>query len=126
MPWPVPAAVATSRCRSRRLTGVPALVMRTSPPAHPYPTPCPTATAPIKHGDLPGKTRMPTTLDTGNTAWLMASTAMVLLMTPGLAFFYGGMVKTKHVLVMLKMSFVCLALVTLLWLAIGYSLAFGK
>ncbi|GAB2694979.1 ammonium transporter [Kitasatospora kifunensis] len=69
---------------------------------------------------------MPTTLDTGNTAWLMASTAMVLLMTPGLAFFYGGMVKTKHVLVMLKMSFVCLALVTLLWLAIGYSLAFGK
>ncbi|MDH6109648.1 Amt family ammonium transporter [Kitasatospora sp. MAP12-15] len=69
---------------------------------------------------------MPTTLDTGNTAWLMASTAMVLLMTPGLAFFYGGMVKTKHVLVMLKMSFVCLAVVTLLWLAIGYSLAFGK
>ncbi|MDH6577893.1 ammonium transporter [Kitasatospora sp. MAP5-34] len=69
---------------------------------------------------------MPTSLDTGNTAWLMAGTAMVLLMTPGLAFFYGGMVKTKHVLVMLKMSFVCLAIVTLLWLAIGYSLAFGK
>lgn len=69
---------------------------------------------------------MPTSIDTGNTAWLMASTAMVLLMTPGLAFFYGGMVKTKHVLVMLKMSFVCLAIVTLLWLAIGYSLAFGK
>jgi len=68
---------------------------------------------------------MPHALDTGNTAWLMASTAMVLLMTPGLAFFYGGMVKTKHVLVMLKMSFVCLAIVTLLWLAIGYSLAFG-
>jgi Amt family ammonium transporter len=69
---------------------------------------------------------MPHALDTGNTAWLMASTAMVLLMTPGLAFFYGGMVKTKHVLVMLKMSFVCLAIVTLLWVAIGYSLAFGK
>ncbi|MBC3841724.1 ammonium transporter [Streptacidiphilus sp. 4-A2] len=68
---------------------------------------------------------MPHALDTGNTAWLMASTAMVLLMTPGLAFFYGGMVKTKHVLVMLKMSFVCLAIVTLLWVAIGYSLAFG-
>ena len=63
--------------------------------------------------------------DTGDTAWLMASTAMVLLMTPGLAFFYGGMVRTKHVLVMLKMSFACLALVTLLWLAVGYSLAFG-
>jgi len=68
---------------------------------------------------------MPHALDTGNTAWLMVSTAMVLLMTPGLAFFYGGMVKTKHVLVMLKMSFVCLAIVTLLWVAIGYSLAFG-
>jgi len=68
---------------------------------------------------------MPHALDTGNTAWLMGSTAMVLLMTPGLAFFYGGMVKTKHVLVMLKMSFVCLAIVTLLWVAIGYSLAFG-
>ena len=69
---------------------------------------------------------MPHALDTGNTAWLMASTAMVLLMTPGLAFFYGGMVKTKHVLVMLKMSFVCLAIVTLLWVAVGYSLAFGR
>ena len=63
--------------------------------------------------------------DTGDTAWLLVSTAMVLLMTPGLAFFYGGMVATKHVLVMLKMSFVCLALVTPLWLAVGYSLAFG-
>ncbi|MFC8127799.1 ammonium transporter [Streptomyces sp. NPDC057302] len=64
-------------------------------------------------------------LDTGDSAWLLASTAMVLLMTPGLAFFYGGMVRTQHVLVMLKMSFACLALVTLLWLAVGYSLAFG-
>ncbi|MGW0659811.1 ammonium transporter [Streptodolium elevatio] len=65
------------------------------------------------------------TANTGNTAWLMASTAMVLLMTPGLAFFYGGMVRTQHVLVMLKMSFACLSLVTLIWLAVGYSLAFG-
>lgn len=69
---------------------------------------------------------MPSGYDTGNTAWMMASTAMVLLMTPGLAFFYGGMVKTKHVLVMLKMSFACLSLVTILWVAFGYSLAFGK
>ncbi|MEV7415346.1 ammonium transporter [Streptomyces sp. NPDC089919] len=69
---------------------------------------------------------MPSGYDTGNTAWMMASTAMVLLMTPGLAFFYGGMVRTKHVLIMLKMSFVCLSLVTIIWLAVGYSLAFGK
>ncbi|MDG4860484.1 ammonium transporter [Streptomyces sp. T-3] len=68
---------------------------------------------------------MSSAFDTGNTAWLMVSTAMVLLMTPGLAFFYGGMVKTNHVLVMLKMSFACLALVSLLWLAVGYTLAFG-
>ncbi|MET9223968.1 ammonium transporter [Streptomyces sp. NPDC093221] len=68
---------------------------------------------------------MAATANTGDTAWLLASTAMVLLMTPGLAFFYGGMVRTQHVLVMLKMSFVCLALVTVLWLAVGYTLAFG-
>jgi Amt family ammonium transporter len=66
-----------------------------------------------------------TTFSTGDTAWLMVSTAMVLLMTPGLAFFYGGMVRTQHVLVMLKMSLVCLSLVSILWLAVGYSLAFA-
>ncbi|WP_194891779.1 ammonium transporter [Catenulispora pinisilvae] len=68
---------------------------------------------------------MPRAFDSGDTAWLLASTAMVLLMTPGLAFFYGGMVQTRHVLVMIKMSFACLAVVTVLWLAVGYSLAFG-
>lgn len=68
---------------------------------------------------------MPAAYNSGDTAWLLASTAMVLLMTPGLAFFYGGMVRTKHVLVMLKMSFACLAVVSVLWLAIGYSLAFS-
>ncbi|GAA1348885.1 ammonium transporter [Streptomyces beijiangensis] len=68
---------------------------------------------------------MPSAFNSGDTAWLMASTAMVLLMTPGLAFFYGGMVKTQHVLVMLKMSFACLAVVTVLWLTVGYSLAFS-
>ncbi|WP_129309258.1 ammonium transporter [Streptomyces sp. L2] len=64
-------------------------------------------------------------LDTGDTAWLLASTALVLLMTPGLALFYGGMVRTKSVLNMLMMSFVSIALVTVVWLAGGYSLAFG-
>lgn len=61
----------------------------------------------------------------GDTAWLLASTALVLLMTPGLAFFYGGMVRTKSVLNMLMMSFVSIALVTVVWLAAGYTLAFG-
>ncbi|MEL5955068.1 ammonium transporter [Streptomyces sp. CLV115] len=68
---------------------------------------------------------MPAAYDSGDTAWLLASTAMVLLMTPGLAFFYGGMVRTKHILMMIKMSFAALAFGTLLWWAIGYSLAFG-
>ncbi|MEE4491428.1 ammonium transporter [Streptomyces sp. BE230] len=66
-----------------------------------------------------------TGIDTGDTAWLLAATALVLLMTPGLALFYGGMVRTKNVLNMLMMSFVSIALVTVVWLLAGYSLAFG-
>ncbi|MGV9452837.1 ammonium transporter [Streptomyces sp. NPDC003635] len=65
-------------------------------------------------------------IDTGDTAWLLAATALVLLMTPGLALFYGGMVRTKSVLNMLMMSFVAIALVTVVWLTAGYSLAFGE
>ncbi|GAB3660946.1 ammonium transporter [Actinocorallia lasiicapitis] len=64
-------------------------------------------------------------LNAAATAWLLASTALVLLMTPGLAFFYGGMVRTKSVLNMMMMSFVSIPLVTLAWVAVGYSLAFG-
>jgi Amt family ammonium transporter len=65
------------------------------------------------------------TIDAGDTAWLLASTALVLLMTPGLALFYGGMVRSKSVLNMLMMSFVSIALVTVVWLVAGYTLAFG-
>ncbi|MGW5259909.1 ammonium transporter [Microbispora sp. NPDC004025] len=68
---------------------------------------------------------MPVNTDSGATAWLLACTALVLLMTPGLAFFYGGMVRTKSVLNMIMMSFVSIALVTIAWLAAGYSLVFG-
>ncbi|MYQ75892.1 MULTISPECIES: ammonium transporter [unclassified Streptomyces] len=68
---------------------------------------------------------MPAAYDSGDTAWLLAATAMVLLMTPGLAFFYGGMVRTRHVLMMIKMSFAALAFGTLVWWVIGYTLAFG-
>ncbi|MGW0659812.1 ammonium transporter [Streptodolium elevatio] len=64
-------------------------------------------------------------VDSGNTAWLMMATAMVLLMAPGLAFFYGGMVRSGQVVAMLKMCFACLACVSLLWWAVGYTLAFG-
>ncbi|MCW5253911.1 MULTISPECIES: ammonium transporter [unclassified Streptomyces] len=68
---------------------------------------------------------MPPAYDSGDTAWMLAAAAMVLLMTPALAFFYGGMVRTKHILVMLKMSFASLCFVSILWYIVGYTLAFG-
>src|SRR6187402_1407206 len=64
--------------------------------------------------------------DSGNTAWMLVSSALVLLMTPGLALFYGGMVRKKNVLATLMYSHFALALVTVQWVVIGYSLAFGK
>src|SRR5215211_7589365 len=64
-------------------------------------------------------------INTGDTAWVLASAALVLLMTPGLAFFYGGMVRSKSVLNMMMMSFSSLAIITVLWVLYGYSEAFG-
>lgn len=64
-------------------------------------------------------------MDTGDTAWVLMSAALVLLMTPGLAFFYGGMVRSKSVLNMLMMSFVTIGIVSVLWTLFGFSLAFG-
>lgn len=65
-------------------------------------------------------------LDTGDTAWLLVSTALVLLMTPGLAFFYGGMVRKKNVISTMLQSFICMGLITVLWVVFGFSLAFGE
>lgn len=67
----------------------------------------------------------PTVLNSGDTAWMLASTALVLLMTPGLAFFYGGMVRTKSVLNMMMMSMVTIGIVSVLWVIFGFELAFG-
>ena len=64
-------------------------------------------------------------LNSGDTAWMLASTALVLLMTPGLAFFYGGMVRTKSVLNMMMMSMVTIGIVSVLWVIYGFELAFG-
>jgi Amt family ammonium transporter len=64
--------------------------------------------------------------DTGDTAWMLTSSALVLLMTPGLAFFYGGMVRAKGVLNMLMMSVSAMGLVGILWVLYGYSMAFGN
>ena len=64
-------------------------------------------------------------INTGDTAWILISTALVMLMTPALAFFYGGMVRKKNVLSTIMMSFAILALVSILWVIYGYSLSFG-
>ena len=64
-------------------------------------------------------------LNTGDTAWVLASTALVLLMTPGLSLFYGGMVRAKSVLNMMMMSMVTIGIVSVLWVIYGFKLAFG-
>ncbi len=64
-------------------------------------------------------------VDAGDTAWLLAAAALVLLMAPGLALFYGGMVRSKSVLNMMMMTLGALAAITVLWVLVGYSLAFG-
>ncbi|MBP1158059.1 Amt family ammonium transporter [Rhodococcus sp. PvR044] len=64
--------------------------------------------------------------DTGDTAWMLMSAALVLLMTPGLAFFYGGMVRAKSVLNMIMMSIGAMGVVGILWVLYGYSVAFGE
>jgi Amt family ammonium transporter len=64
-------------------------------------------------------------IDTGDTAWMLASSALVMLMTPGLAFFYGGLVRTKNSLNTMMMSYIALGLVSVLWALIGYTIAFA-
>lgn len=64
-------------------------------------------------------------IDTGDTAWVIISTALVMLMTPALALFYGGMVRSKNILATIMQSLVSLALISILWVVYGYSLSFG-
>ena len=64
-------------------------------------------------------------ITSGDTAWLLTSSALVLFMTPGLAFFYGGMVRAKNMLAMLMMNFVAMGVITIVWIAVGASLAFS-
>jgi len=68
---------------------------------------------------------VPSAIDTGDTAWVLTSTALVMLMTPGLALFYGGLVRRKNVLSVIMQSMFILALVSVTWVLFGYSLAFG-
>src|SRR5690606_21074584 len=86
-------------------------------------TQAPTALA----ATTPTETEKESTLDTGDTAWILVSTALVLFMTiPGLALFYGGMVRKKIVLSTMAHSFIAAAVVSLSWVFLGYSLAFSE
>jgi Amt family ammonium transporter len=81
---------------------------------------------PILFAGTGGALAQEATLDTGDTAWMLTSTALVLMMTiPGLALFYGGMVRKKNVLATAMQSFAICCLVTVLWMVAGYSIAFG-
>lgn len=68
---------------------------------------------------------MELTVDTGDTAWVLVASALVLLMTPGLAFFYGGLVRRKNVLSILMQCFMMMCIITIQWVIFGYSLSFG-
>jgi Amt family ammonium transporter len=69
---------------------------------------------------------MENSINSGDTAWVLVSTALVLMMTPALGFFYGGMVRKKNILSTLNLSFICMGLISIQWLLWGYSLAFGS
>ena len=64
-------------------------------------------------------------ISSGDTAWVLTASALVLLMTPGLAFFYGGLVRKKNIVSTIMYSFVSIGLVGIVWVLWGYSLAFG-
>jgi Amt family ammonium transporter len=88
-------------------------------PAAPAATPAPAAAAPAAAAPAPPK------IDTGDTAWMLTSSVLVLMMTiPGLALFYAGMVRKKNILATLAQSFAATALITILWMVVGYSIAF--
>ena len=61
----------------------------------------------------------------GDVAWMLAATALVLLMTPGLAYFYGGMIDTKNIISTMLQSFIAMGVISVLWIVVGFSLAFG-
>ena len=73
--------------------------------------------------DVTPKQNLP--IDTGDTAWMIVACAFVLLMTPGLAFFYGGMVNIKNIISTMLQSFVALGVISVIWILLGFSLSFG-
>src|SRR5688572_552809 len=65
-------------------------------------------------------------MNSGDVAWMLAASALVLLMTPGLAYFYGGMIDTKNIITTMLQSFVAMGVISVLWIVVGFSLAFGE
>jgi len=96
----------------------------TAPEAAPAVTPAATPPA-AEPAAAPAPKNVEPVLNTGDTAWMLTCAALVLLMTPGLAFFYGGMVRSKNMLSTLMHSYVAMGIVVVQWAVIGYSLAFG-
>ncbi|MFB1003875.1 MAG: ammonium transporter [Bacteroidia bacterium] len=70
-------------------------------------------------------TELSSSIDSGDTAWMLVASALVLLMTPGLSFFYGGMVNKKSIISTMLQSFIALGVISVLWIVVGFSLAFG-
>lgn len=64
-------------------------------------------------------------LNSGDIAWMLAASALVLLMTPGLAYFYGGMIDTKNIISTMLQSFIAMGVISVVWIVVGFSLAFG-
>jgi Amt family ammonium transporter len=80
----------------------------------------------LKFPSLPAAIPSFPSISFADTAWMLTATALVLIMTPGLAFFYGGMVSKKNVLSTMLQSFICMVVITILWVTIGFSLSFGE
>ena len=83
------------------------------------------AAQPILAAEAPSTAAEPPKLDSGNTAWMLVSTGLVMLMVPGLALFYGGMARRKNLLGTMMQSMVALAIIGVQWVLVGYALAFG-
>ena len=113
----VSLAASISHAQSAPATATPAAAAVAT--ATPATTPAPAAAAPA------APAAPASTLSAGDTAWVLASSALVLLMTPGLAFFYGGLVRKKNVLSILMQCFIAICIVSIQWAVFGYSLAFG-
>jgi len=120
-----PLLVAGEETKATTPGGAPAAAAEVAAPAV---APAAPAAAPAAAA-APAEPEKPKTVDpvlnTGDTAWMLVSSALVLFMIPGLAFFYGGMVRQKNVLSTLMHSFVAMGIVGVQWAVIGYSLAFG-